>query len=66
MKTWKQLKNQLLAMQKNLEEVNGVEYCKNCGINFNDLISDLEEFLTPSSRLSAERGRKEEYGTTRI
>ena len=44
-KNWKDMKKWMLKAQSELEEVNGSDYCKNCGINFKDLIKDIEEIF---------------------
>ena len=47
-KQWEKLKNSLFAVQKEFEERNGRDYCKNCGMNFIFLVGEIERiFLTP-------------------
>ena len=48
-KQWEKLKNSLLSVQKEFEERNGRDYCKNCGMNYIFLVAEIERiFLTPS------------------
>lgn len=42
-KKWKKLKKYLLSVHKEYSERNGLPYCKNCGIDAEELISLIEE-----------------------
>lgn len=42
---WESVKKYLLAVQKEYEERNGLPYCKNCGVDFGQLIKDFEAIL---------------------
>lgn len=46
-KTWPEIREQLLEVQKFLQGQNGTESCKNCGIDPEILISQIEPILTP-------------------
>jgi hypothetical protein len=40
---WEKLKKMLLLIQLELEERNGLPYCKNCGMDFVKFIKLIEE-----------------------
>ncbi len=43
--TWAMLKDYLLGIQEDLEEVNGVPLCKNCGMNYKWLVNKIEKLF---------------------
>ena len=42
---WNDLKEVLLEIQKEFEDRNGMDECKNCGMNYRQLIKDIEEIF---------------------
>lgn len=44
---WEELKKVLLLIQEEIENRNGLDYCKNCGIDYRKLITDFEKILSP-------------------
>ena len=46
--TLESLKTYLLAIQEEFEDRNGRDYCKNCGMSFRELLSDIESIIEDS------------------
>ena len=44
-KEWEELKIVLLAVQKEFEDRNGRDSCKNCGMDYRVLIKQIEEII---------------------
>ena len=45
-KDWGELKKYLLAVHKEYQERNGLPYCKNCGVDFEELSNRFESFIS--------------------
>lgn len=45
--SWEKLKVALLEIQTEFEDRNGLDYCKNCGMNYKQLIVDIEKIFNP-------------------
>jgi len=42
---WEELKQYLLSVHKEYEDRNGLDYCKNCGVNMKMLVDEFELLL---------------------
>ena len=56
---WEGFKKYLLATQTEFEERNGLDHCKNCGVNFKGVVRVLEGILmtTRQEAIAGERKR---------
>jgi len=45
--TWHKLKAELLEIQQEFEERNGMPYCKNCNMDYHQLIKGIETIFKP-------------------
>jgi hypothetical protein len=43
--SWEKLKSALLEIQKELQDKNGIDYCRNCGMDYEQLIKDIEKIF---------------------
>jgi len=43
--SWEKLKSALLEVQKELQDRNGRDYCPTCGMDYEQLIKDIEKIF---------------------
>ena len=55
-KSWEALKKVLLATQAQFEDRNGLDYCKNCGTDFRELIKDIDLLFQQQKEESYNKG----------
>ena len=48
-KNWKKLKKYLLLVHKEYSERNGLPYCKNCSVSFDELVKEIEYIFIKKS-----------------